>query len=118
MALTSEQKKFETERAKALVTALFQSGSGENWTPQKLGEAVTDTLGTDGSAESDGDNTVAAGWIIDGLVKSKAMVQQDDGSAQLTEESIFQYNNKSNFFSTKTPIGMIKVRQGAVVTVI
>lgn len=34
------------------------------------------------------------------------------------EQKKFQYNNKSNFFSVKTPIGMVKVRQGAVVNVI
>ena len=118
MALSPEQKAFESKRAKTLVTTLFEAGPGSNWTAQALADAVTDALGTDGSSQSDGDNAAAAGWIIDGLVKSKAMVQQDDGSAVLTEEAVFQYKNKSNFFSTKTPIGMIKVRQGAVVTVI
>ena len=118
MALNPEQKKFEAERAKVLVSTVYAAGHDQTWTPQDLGKAVADSLGTDGSKESVADNITAAGWILEGLIKSKAMVQKDDGSAQLTEEAVFQYNNKSNFFAAKTPVGMIKVRQGAVVTII
>ena len=76
MALNPEQKKFESERAKVLVSTLYQTGHGKAWTAEQLGAAVTESLGTDGSKESDGDNVAAAGWIIEGLVKSKAMVQK------------------------------------------
>lgn len=118
MALNPEQKKFEIERAKVLVTTLYEGGHEKSWTAAGLGKVLTDSLGTDGSDISTADNETAAGWIMEGMVKSKVMVQNDDGSGQVTEEAIFQYNNKSNFFSVKTPIGMVKVRQGAVVTVI
>jgi hypothetical protein len=118
MALTPEQKKFEIERAKIIVTALYEGGHEKAWTAAELGKVVTDSLGTDGSDVSSGDNKTAAGWIMEGMVKSKVMLQNDDGSRQVTEEAVFQYNNKSNFFSVKTPVGMVKVRQGAVVNVI
>ena len=118
MALHPEQKKFEAQRAKVLVRTLFEAGHEKSWTASELGQTLTQSLGTDGSDMSTGDNAAAAGWIMEGLIKSKAMNANNGGSSQLTEEAIFQYNNKSNFFSVKTPIGLIKVRQGAVVTVV
>lgn len=118
MALTPEQKKFEVERAKLMVTTIYEGGHEKAWTAADLGKVVTESLGTDGGDVSSGDNETAAGWIMEGMVKSKVMVQNDDGSNQITKEAVFQYNNKSNFFSVKTPVGMVKVRQGAVVNVI
>jgi hypothetical protein len=118
MALTSEQKKFEAERAACAVKILYDAGAGRTWTAEELGRQITSTLGTDGSKAPVGDNAALAGWIIEGLVKSKAMIQAEGQSGELTKEAVFQYHNKSNFFSIKTPVGLIKVRQGAVVTIV
>ncbi len=114
--LSAEQKKFEIERASNAVRTVYEAGHEKSWNATELGKILTDSLGTDGTAESQGDNTTASQWVLDGLIKCKAMSQNDDGSGQLTEEAIFQYNNKSNFFAIKAPVGTIKVRQGAVVT--
>lgn len=118
MALDPEQKKYETKRIKAIVGTLYEGGHEKMWTASELGHVLTQSLGTDGSEAPTGDHVAAAGWIMDGLIASKAMTQNEDGTCQVTKEAIFQYNNKSNFFSVKTPIGMVKVRQGAVVTIV
>lgn len=114
--LSAEQKKFEIERASSAVRTVYEAGHEKSWTAEELGKILTASLGTDGSAESEGDNITASQWVLEGLIKCKAMTQNDDGSGQLTEEAVFQYNNKSNFFAIKAPVGTIKVRQGAVVT--
>ena len=118
MALTPEQKKFEIERAKTIVTTIYEGGHEKAWTAAELGKQVTESLGTHAGDVSSYDNETASGWIMEGMVKSKVMVQNNDGSNQVTKEAVFQYNNKSNFFSVNTPVGMVKVRQGAVVNVI
>lgn len=118
MGLTPEQKKFEIQRAKLMVTTIYEGGHERAWTAADLGKVATESLGTGGGDVSSYDNETAAAWIMEGMVKSKVMIQNEDGSNQVTEEAVFQYNNKSNFFSVKTPVGMVKVRQGAVVNVI
>ena len=118
MALNPEQKKFETDRTVKMVRALFESGHDKTWTQEELGKVATEAMGTDGSKESVGNNIEAAGWVFEALKKGKALIQNDDGTVQITEESIFQYNNKSSFYAYKAPIGTIKIRQGSVVTII
>lgn len=114
--LSDAQKKFEINRTVTAVRAIYAAGHATYWTSAQLAQALTDALATDGRQESQGENLTAAGWILEGLAAGGAMEKTSDGRYRLSEEAIQQYHNKSNFFSFRCPVGAIKIRQGAVVT--